>query len=136
MLTENYVYRCWRKQMIIARDTRRVDILCYRASLSQKLLSGTVRHENLHKIVKEIIEKLKADVGPLTGLPVRQARGIINRLASGQEVQRLCKVAVECLDSVLSHTHDPVVKGFCPLFFLTFFRYRSIFEVKRTEVKV
>lgn len=106
----NDLLQCWRKQMTIARDTRRVDILCYRASLSQKLLSGTVRHENLHKIVKEIIEILKADVGPLTGLPVRQARGIINRLASGQEVQRLCKVAVECLDSVLSHTHDPVVK--------------------------
>nr|GEW08617.1 hypothetical protein [Tanacetum cinerariifolium] len=96
--------------MTIARDTSRVDILCYRDSLSQKLLSGIVRYNNLHKIVKGIIEKLKADVGPLTGLPVRQATGIINWLAFGQEVQRLCKASVECLDSVLSHTHNPVVK--------------------------
>ncbi|GJT82684.1 hypothetical protein Tco_1057026 [Tanacetum coccineum] len=81
--------------MTIARDTSRVDILCYRDSLSQKLLSGIVRYKNLHKILKGIIEKLKADVGPLTGLPVRQATGIINWLASGQEVQRLCKASVE-----------------------------------------
>ncbi|GJS78280.1 hypothetical protein Tco_0728161 [Tanacetum coccineum] len=96
--------------MTIARDTNRVDILWYRDSLSQKLLSEIVRYKNLHKIMKGIIEKLKADVGPLNGLPVRQATCIINWIASGQEVQRLCKASAECLDSVLSHTHNLVVK--------------------------
>lgn len=108
----NDLLQCWRKQMTTARDTRRVDILCYRVSLSQKLLTGTVRYKNVHKIVNEAIEKLEVDVGPLTGLPVKRARGIINRLASGQEVQRLCAFAVESLDSIISNTHVPAVKDF------------------------
>ncbi|KAD3068105.1 hypothetical protein R6Q59_017938 [Mikania micrantha] len=106
----NDLLQCWRKQMTIARDTRSVNILCFRISLSQKLLTGTVRYENLQKIVDEIIQKLKADVGLLTGLPVKQARGIVNRLASGQEVQKLCALAVKSLDSFLSSTHDDKVK--------------------------
>lgn len=104
--------------MTTARDTRRVDILCYRVSLSHKLLTGTAHYENLHKTVNEIVQKLEADVGPLTGLPVKRARGIINRLPFGQEVQKLCAVAVKSLDSILSNTHDPVVKGY---FFLYLF---------------
>lgn len=97
--------------MTIARDTRRVDILCYRVSLSQKLLNGTLRYQKLHEIVNETMEKLEADVGPLTGLPVKRARGIVNRLSSGQEIQRLCGLAVESLDSVLSNTtfSDPSI---------------------------
>lgn len=87
-----------------AKDTRRVDILCYRVSLSQKLLAGTKCYQNLHDIVNEAAMKLEADVGPLTGLPVKQARGIVNRLSSGPEVQRLCAFAVESLDLVLSGT--------------------------------
>ncbi|KAI7733573.1 hypothetical protein M8C21_005175 [Ambrosia artemisiifolia] len=102
----NDLLECWRKQMTTARDTRSVNILCFRVSLSQKLLTGTVRYENLHKFVNEIVQKLKADVGPLTDLPVKQARGIVNRLASGQEVQRLCALAVKSLDSLRSSTHN------------------------------
>ncbi|KAI3827625.1 hypothetical protein L1987_01705 [Smallanthus sonchifolius] len=89
--------------MTIARDTRRVDILCYRVSLSQKLLAGTLQYQKLHNIVNEAMEKLEADVGPLTGLPVKRARGIVNRLSSGQKIQKLCALAVESVDSVLSH---------------------------------
>lgn len=100
----NDLLGCWRKQMMIARDTRRVDIMCYRISLSQKLLGGTHRYEKLLEIVNEAMEKLEAEVGPLTGLPVKRARGIVNRLSSGQEIQRLCAFAVESLDSVLSNT--------------------------------
>ncbi|KAJ0788440.1 putative oberon, PHD finger domain, vernalization insensitive 3 [Helianthus annuus] len=106
----NDLLQCWRKQMTTARDTRSVNILCFRVSLSQKLLSGTVRYENLHKIVNESIQKLKSDVGPLTDLPVKQARGIVNRLASGQEVQRLCALAVKSLDTLLSKTNKPLAK--------------------------
>ncbi|KAM0036598.1 putative fibronectin type III, oberon, PHD finger domain, vernalization insensitive 3 [Helianthus debilis subsp. tardiflorus] len=99
----NDLLGCWRKQITIARDTRRVDILCYRVSLSQKLLVGTVKYQKLHDIVNEAMEKLEADVGPLTGLPVKRARGIVNRLSSGQEIQKLCAFAVESVDSVLSN---------------------------------
>ncbi|PWA70590.1 hypothetical protein CTI12_AA286760 [Artemisia annua] len=107
----NDLLGCWRKQMTIARDTRRVDILCYRVSLSQKLLGGTLQYQKLHDIVNEAMEKLEADVGPLTGLPVKRARGIVNRLSSGQEIQKLCASALESLDSVLSNTkcNDPSI---------------------------
>lgn len=97
--------------MTTARDTRSVNILCFRVSLSHKLLTGTVLYEDLNKIVNEIIQKLEADVGELTGLPVKQARGIVNRLASGQEVQRLCALAVKSLDSLLSNTHNLLATG-------------------------
>ncbi|GFZ08682.1 fibronectin type III domain-containing protein [Actinidia rufa] len=100
----NDLLGCWRKQLIMAKDTRRVDILCYRVSLSQKLLMGTKYYQNLCEIVDEAVKKLEAEVGPLTGLPVKKARGIVNRLSSGPEVQRLCAHAVESLDSMLSKT--------------------------------
>ncbi|XP_071737125.1 VIN3-like protein 2 isoform X2 [Rutidosis leptorrhynchoides] len=107
----NDLLGCWKKQMTIARDTRRVDILCYRVSLSQKLLVGASRYGKLHEIVNEVMEKLEADVGPLTGLPVKLARGIVNRLSSGQEIQKLCAFAVETVDSVPSNTtiNDPSI---------------------------
>lgn len=99
-----------------AKDTRRVDILCYRVSLSEKLLKGTEKYRKLYEIVDEAVKKLEADVGPLTGLPVKMGRGIVNRLSSGPEVQKLCALAVESLDSLQSNTFlhplsDPVIQG-------------------------
>ncbi|KAF1002291.1 hypothetical protein AG4045_029700 [Apium graveolens] len=100
----NDLMECWRKQMIRARDTRRVDILCHRISLSHKLLTGTKHYQKLYKIVDEAIKKLEADVGTFSGLPVKQARGIVNRLSSGPEIQILCSSAIESLDLMLSGT--------------------------------
>lgn len=107
-----------------AKETRRVDILCYRVSLSQKLLKGTEKYQKLSEIVDEAVRKLEADVGPLTGLPVRMGRGIVNRLSSGPEVQKLCGLAVESLDSLRSDTFlhpspDPVIQG--SILFLFFY---------------
>ena len=87
----------------MAKETRRVDILCYRVSLSQKLLNGTKKYQKLYDIVEEAVRKLEAEVGPLTGLPVKTARGIVNRLSSGPEVQKLCAIALESLDSMLAN---------------------------------
>ncbi|MCI06117.1 protein vernalization insensitive-like protein, partial [Trifolium medium] len=93
---------CWRKQLMVAKDARRVDILCYRVSLSQKLLQGTEMYGELYEIVDQAVKKLEPEVGPLTGSPLKIGRGIVNRLSSGPEVQKLCGVALESLDSVLS----------------------------------
>ncbi|CAI9098485.1 OLC1v1035144C3 [Oldenlandia corymbosa var. corymbosa] len=98
----NDILGSWRKQLLIARDTRRVDILCYRVSLCQKILNGTKIYQNLYEIVDKAVTMLEADVGPLTGLPVKMGRGIVNRLSAGPEVQKLCSAAIESLDSVLS----------------------------------
>ncbi|KAG4929669.1 hypothetical protein AAZX31_17G060600 [Glycine max] len=98
----NDLLGCWRKQLMVAKDTRRVDILCYRVSLSQRLLQGTEVYEELYKIVDEAVKKLEPEVGPLIGSPVKIGRGIVNRLSSGPEVQKLCGFALESLDSLLS----------------------------------
>ncbi|KAK1568172.1 hypothetical protein Q3G72_021397 [Acer saccharum] len=100
----NDLLGCWRKQLMIAKDTRRVDILCYRVSLGQKLLHGTGKYQSISKIVDEAVKKLEDEVGLLTGLPVKMGRGIVNRLSSGPEVQRLCARAVESLDKIISST--------------------------------
>lgn len=107
---------------MIAKDARRVDILCYRVSLSQKLLQGTEKHVELYKIVDEAVKKLEPEVGPLTGSPLKIGRGIVNRLSSGPEVQRLCGVALESLDSILSRRFLPpspsqTIQGDQSLFF-------------------
>lgn len=100
----NDLMSCWRKQLTIAKDTRRVDFLCYRISLSQKLLAGTKKYLKLSDIVDDAIKVLEAEVGTLTGIPVKMGRGIVNRLSSGQEVQRLCASAVELFDSMYHQT--------------------------------
>lgn len=114
-----------------AKDTRRVDILCYRVSLSQKLLKGTEKYQKVSEIVDEAVRKLEADVGPLTGLPVRMGRGIVNRLSSGPEVQKLCGLAVESLDSLRSDTFlhpspDPVIQGNIFLFLYVLFHQNHL----------
>lgn len=102
----NDLLGCWRKQLVVAKETRRADILCYRMSLGQKLLNGTAKFQRLYEIVDEAVKLLEAEVGPLTGAPVKMGRGIVNRLSSGPEVQRHCSLAVEALDKMLS---DPAV---------------------------
>ncbi|CAN1141048.1 VIN3-like protein 2 [Linum perenne] len=93
-----------RKQLMIAKETRRVDILCYRLSVSWKLLNGTVKYQQLLKIVDEAIKQLEIEVGPITGLPVKMGRGIVNRLSVGPAIQNQCASVLESLDNIMS-TH-------------------------------
>ncbi|GAB2267436.1 hypothetical protein Dimus_002419 [Dionaea muscipula] len=97
---------CWRKQLVVAKETRRVDILCYRLGLCQKLLAGTTLYHKVCEIVVEAVKKLEADVGgPLTGLPMKKmGRGIVNRLSAGPQVQKLCGSAVEVLETIMYRT--------------------------------
>lgn len=96
-----------------AKDTRRVDILCYRVSLGQKLLNRTEKYRKISEIVDEAVKLLEAEVGPLTGLPVKIGRGIVNRLSSGPEVQKLCSLAVESLDKMRFDTISHSIPGSC-----------------------
>uniref|UniRef100_A0A803Q9Q0 Fibronectin type-III domain-containing protein n=1 Tax=Cannabis sativa TaxID=3483 RepID=A0A803Q9Q0_CANSA len=77
-----------------------------RATLNRE---GTEKYQKLYELVDEASKKLQAEVGPLDGLPVKMGRGIVNRLSSGPEVQKLCSSAVELLDSMNSNvTSDPL----------------------------
>nr|XP_043624731.1 VIN3-like protein 1 [Erigeron canadensis]XP_043624732.1 VIN3-like protein 1 [Erigeron canadensis] len=88
----------WKKQLVIAKDARRVDSLCYRIYLSFRLLDGTSRFQELHDIVKEAKTKLETEVGPLSGVSAKMARGIVSRLAVAGEVQALCSSVIEKAD--------------------------------------
>lgn len=88
--------------MNIAKDARRVDILCYRIFLSFRLLDGTSRFSELHDIVKDAKAKIETEVGPVNGVSSKMARGIVSRLSIAAEVQRLCSLAVEKVDELMA----------------------------------
>ncbi|XP_047307832.1 VIN3-like protein 1 [Impatiens glandulifera] len=86
---------CWKKQLNVAKDARRVDILCYRILLSYRLLVGTSKFKEMHEIVNDAKAKLETEVGPVDGVSSKMARGIVSRLSVGAEVQKLCSLALE-----------------------------------------
>ncbi|XP_028751286.1 TMV resistance protein N-like [Neltuma alba] len=89
----NDLLGCWRKQLIIAKGTRRVDVLCHCVSLCQRMLQGTEKYTELHENVNEAVTKLEPELGPLAHSPVKIGRGIVHRLSSGPEVQKPCGAA-------------------------------------------
>ncbi|KAM0041167.1 putative fibronectin type III, immunoglobulin-like, oberon, PHD finger domain-containing protein [Helianthus debilis subsp. tardiflorus] len=90
----------WKKQLTIAKDSRRVDSLCYRIYLSFRLFDGTRRFQELHDIVKDAKSKLETEVGPLSGVSSKMARSIVSRLSVSGEVQALCNAAIEKADEI------------------------------------
>jgi hypothetical protein len=94
--------RCWKKQLNIAKDARRVDVLCYRIYLSYRLLNGTSKFKDLHQMIQEAKAKLETEVGPLDGVSAKMARGIVSRLPIASDVQRLCTLAIEKADNWLA----------------------------------
>ncbi|XP_042977516.1 VIN3-like protein 1 isoform X1 [Carya illinoinensis] len=97
---------CWKKQLVIAKDARRVDVLCYRIYLSSRLLEGTSRFKELHEIVKDAKAKLETEVGPVNGVSAKMARGIVSRLSIASDVQKLCSLAIEKADEWLATVSD------------------------------
>ncbi|CAN8229966.1 unnamed protein product [Cochlearia groenlandica] len=96
----NNLLECLKKQLTIAKETRRVDVLCYRLFLLNKLLKGSTNYQTLSEALDEAVKSLEADVGPLTGLSMKMGRGIVNRLQSGPSVQKLCSSALESLETL------------------------------------
>lgn len=92
----------WKKQLHIAKDARRVDVLCYRIFLSYRLLDGTSKFKELHEIIKEAKAKLETEVGPVNGVSAKMARGIVSRLSVAGNVQTLCSLAIEKADEWLT----------------------------------
>ena len=99
--------RSWKKQLTIAKDARRVDILCYRISLAQRLLNGTKQFKEPHDIVLQAARKLEEEVGPINGVSSKMARGIVSRLSTGLEVQKLCALAIEKAEAFVSMVSSP-----------------------------
>ncbi|XP_049934185.1 VIN3-like protein 1 [Nymphaea colorata] len=108
---------CWKKQLAIAKDARRVDVLCYRISLSYRLLDGTSRFRDLHDIVTDAKCKLETEVGSVNGMSARMARGIVSRLSVAADVQKLCAHAIEKAEAWLtsvSNSHPSLNENSLP----------------------
>lgn len=84
--------------MTVAKDARRVDILCYRIFLSYRLLEGTSRFKELHQFIKEAKEKLETEVGPVND-STKMARGIVSSLSVARGVQTHCSLAIAYCES-------------------------------------
>lgn len=92
-------YRTWWKQLLVAKEARRTDILSLRLSLAHRILLGTEVYKEVQKIVETALKLLENEVGSLYA---SMTRGIVSRLSCGAEVQRLCTTALECFDSKFS----------------------------------
>lgn len=102
-------FSTWRKQLLVAKEARRVDVLCMRISLCHKILDGTEKYKDLHKRVDTAAKKLKKELGPLDRVCEKMGRGIVNRLACGAEVQKLCAAALDAFDALSSQAYTCTV---------------------------
>jgi hypothetical protein len=91
-----------KRQLVIGKEARRVDILCHRIYLTYRLLEGTRRFKELHEIIEDAKDKLESEVGPLDGMSAKMARGIVSRSSVGIDVQKLCSIALQKVDEWLS----------------------------------
>lgn len=90
---------------MVAKEARRVDVLCLRVLLSHKILKGTELYKELQKTMETAVKRLKNEVGPLDRVCTMMARGIVNRLSCGAEIQKLCASAIEAFDSMFPDPH-------------------------------
>ncbi|WCJ24753.1 vernalization5/VIN3-like [Euphorbia peplus] len=95
----NGIMRTWRKQMLTAKEARRVDVLCVRALLGYKIVAGSEQYWEMQKKLETALQLLTKELGPLDLVCARMARGIVKRLSCGAEVQDLCASALEAFDS-------------------------------------
>ncbi|KAK4276900.1 hypothetical protein QN277_014996 [Acacia crassicarpa] len=107
----NGLMRTWRKQLLVAKEARRVDILCFRISLAHRILLGTEVYKEVHEIVEAALKLLNNEVGPQDQECLRMTRGIVNRLSCGAEVQKLCSYAVERFDSMFPNLYPYSVEN-------------------------
>lgn len=87
---------------MIAKEARRVDVLCHRIFLSYRLLDGTSRFDELHGFVRDAKAKLETELGPIDGVSAKMARGIVSRLSVADDVHRLCSLALEKADELMA----------------------------------
>ncbi|CAL4997428.1 unnamed protein product [Urochloa decumbens] len=101
----NWLMRSLRKQLAIAKEARRVDVLCERLSLSHKMVKGSEHYKEIASIISSAVKTLEKEVGgALDQVSAIMGRGIVNRLSCCAEVQKLCSSALEIVDSTVDNT--------------------------------
>ncbi|KQJ95586.1 VIN3-like protein 2 isoform X1 [Brachypodium distachyon] len=101
----NWLMRNLRKQLEIARQARRVDVLCERLSLSHKMLKGSEHYKELSNIISSAVKILAKEVGSaLDQVSAIIGRTLANRLTCAADVQKLCLSALEIVASTVAST--------------------------------
>ncbi|GJN09771.1 hypothetical protein PR202_ga27805 [Eleusine coracana subsp. coracana] len=102
-----------KRQLVIAKDARRLNSLCDHIFLVCRLLEGTSRFKELLEIVEDAKVKLESEVGPLDGMSAKMAQGIVRRSSTGIDVQKLCTTAIQKADEWLT-SPDPHLQDSLP----------------------
>ncbi|KAM0026251.1 putative chromatin regulator PHD family [Helianthus debilis subsp. tardiflorus] len=100
----------WKKQLTVAKECRRVDMLCYRIYLSFRILNGILMFQDLQKFVIEAKQILETEVGPLGEVCAKLARFTVSKLSVAGEVQALCNAALQKADE-FSATRSSALGG-------------------------
>ncbi|CAD5318869.1 unnamed protein product [Arabidopsis thaliana] len=97
----NSKIECLKKQLIIANEERRVGVFCYRILLAHKLLKGTKKYIIVSEEVEKAVMHLKNEFGvPISCLPSKMSRGLVNRLCCAEKVKKHCSSALKELDGL------------------------------------
>lgn len=99
---------CWKEQLKIASDSNRVDALCYRISLSYRLLNGTSKFRELHKFIEDLKANLEMEVGPINLTTGKMFRPYVCRLHAASRLQAMCKLAMRKAEELLSSNSTSV----------------------------
>ncbi|KAJ7553088.1 hypothetical protein O6H91_06G084200 [Diphasiastrum complanatum] len=91
---------CWKKQLIIAKEARRMDVLCHRIILACQILKGTMKYQELHDNVERAAQKLEQEIGPVGEGSNKLARGIVSRLSTAADIQKCIEDALMKMNSV------------------------------------
>ncbi|XP_078439283.1 VIN3-like protein 2 isoform X2 [Wolffia australiana] len=100
-----------REQLSVARSARRVGALCYRISLSRRIMAIENRLKDLWDAVEMAARELEAEVGNLESLPEALRASEVHGLSSAREVHSLCTAALAMVSSSSSSSPATQVNG-------------------------
>ncbi|XP_010535995.1 PREDICTED: VIN3-like protein 1 [Tarenaya hassleriana] len=107
------IIQFWKKQLVIAKTSRRLDTLAYKINLSCRLLDGTLKFKELHEIVKDAKAKLDSEIGPTDMESASKLHGLVGRLSVAAHIRKSCSLAIGKADELLAHPSgaDPVIRA-------------------------
>ncbi|KAH7315330.1 hypothetical protein KP509_21G044600 [Ceratopteris richardii] len=92
--------RLWKRQLLIAKEARRVDVLYRRFCLSHRLLHGTVKYKSAYSHLDKAVKILESEVALMNKGSLKLDRCITTRLFCNAEVQELIDLALEQVESL------------------------------------
>ncbi|XP_019092383.1 PREDICTED: VIN3-like protein 3 [Camelina sativa] len=97
--TPSSILECVKKQLVIAKEERRIGVLYIRLLFVKKLLKDTKKYKAISEDVEKAVEELKTELrsDPLTDDPSNMRRRLVNRLRCAINVKNYCCSALKTL---------------------------------------